>query len=218
MTESKAWNWADAEKERWLVPSEECVYLAEKWKGEGAETLLDLGCGLGRHTLYFAEKGFSVSALDLSPEAVIATAALLTAHGFRPDCRKGDMVCLPYPENSFDRIFSYRVISHQDTKGVAQVIREIARVLKPGGRIFVTLCSKAHAAWQDPNFPRVDENTLLKTEGAEVNVPHFFADKALLRTLFRDFRLLSVRHVTDCDMDRDGGEKCHYHIEAAVEK
>ena len=193
------------------------MYLAEAWRKEGAETLLDLGCGLGRHALYFAQKGFRVTAVDLSADAVADTAALLREGGFEPDCRQADMLALPFPADSFDRVFSYRVISHQDTPGVQRVIDEIARVLRPDGVVFLTLCSKEHYAFRDTAFPRVDENTVLKTEGTEVEVPHFFADKALLRTLFRKFELRTVRHVTDCELD-GGAEKSHYYIEAAVRK
>ena len=59
MVESKAWNWKDADKNRWMRPSEDAVYLAHKWKEEGVHSILDLGCGLGRHSLYFAKNGFS---------------------------------------------------------------------------------------------------------------------------------------------------------------
>ena len=70
MMQSRAWNWNDAEKERWLVPSEDCVYLQKKWQAEGARSVLDLGCGTGRHALYFARNGFDVTAVDLSEDAV----------------------------------------------------------------------------------------------------------------------------------------------------
>ena len=48
-------------------------YLAARWKGLGYRTLLDFGCGLGRHAVYFAKQGFKVSAFDLSDKAVAST-------------------------------------------------------------------------------------------------------------------------------------------------
>lgn len=216
MMQSRAWNWNDAEKERWLVPSEDCVYLQKKWQAEGARSVLDLGCGLGRHALYFARNGFDVTAVDLSEDAVRYVKEAAEEEGLRIICKIADMTELPFEEHSFDRVFSYHVISHQDTTGVQRVIDEITRVLKPGGRIFLTLCSKAHFAFSEDGFPKVDENTVLKTEGAEVDVPHFFADKEIIKELFRDYRLLQVRHITECAMEDGEKERSHYFIEAMV--
>ena len=66
------------------------------------------------------------------------------------------MMHLPFSSDTFDRVFSYHVISHQDTEGVKQVIREITRVLKPEGKVFLTLCSKEHWAFKDENYPQID--------------------------------------------------------------
>ena len=70
MAQSKEWDWNNAEKEKWLNPSEDSLYHAKKWEAEGARSILDLGCGLGRHAVFFAEKGFKVTAVDLSKDAI----------------------------------------------------------------------------------------------------------------------------------------------------
>lgn len=160
MTKSKEWNWENAEKEIWLNPSEDSLYLARKWSKEGARSVLDLGCGLGRHAIFFAENGFRVTAVDLSEEAVRFTKEASREKGVDFSCRVADMVKLPFANDAFDRVFSYHVISHQDTHGVQKVIDEITRVLKPGGKVFLTLCSKAHYAFSDDRFTHIDENTV----------------------------------------------------------
>ena len=43
------------DKSAWLDPCEESYYYAEKWKREGRKSILDLGCGLGRHSVLFAK-------------------------------------------------------------------------------------------------------------------------------------------------------------------
>lgn len=219
MVNSKGWDWNNASKELWANPSEDSIYLAKKWSEEGAETLLDLGCGLGRHSLYFSRMGFAVTAVDISESGVEHTRRLV-AQDF-PDCvcMTADMMALPFADNSFDRVFSYHVISHQDTKGVQNVINEIARVLKPGAKAFVTLCSKQHYAFSYGDFPRIDDNTVLKTEGVEYEVPHFFADKEILKVLFSQYDFVSVRHTTECEMGEDESrERSHYYIEVQVKK
>ncbi len=219
MVQSKEWDWKNVERGRWLRPSEDSIYLAKKWQEEGAHSILDLGCGLGRHALYFAQKGFNVTAVDLSADAVDFNEKLKKEYEVEYLCKKADMMELPFANNAFDRVFSYHVISHQDTVGVQHILDEIARVLKPGGKVFLTLCSKEHYAFSEENFPRVDENTVLKTEGAEVDVPHFFADKAILKKLFEGYEFEYVRHITECEMGEDTGkERSHFFIEAMVQK
>lgn len=219
MTRSKEWDWNNTEKERWMIPSEDSVYLAKKWSDERARSILDLGCGLGRHALLFAQNGYKVTAVDLAKTAVEITKENMRENQLDFMCKVADMMKLPFANDAFDRVFSYHVISHQDTEGVRKVIDEITRVLKPGGKVFLTLCSKKHYAFSDDRFPHIDANTVLKTEGAEIDVPHFFADKNTLKMLLHDYSFEKVRHITDCAMGEDESkERSHYYIEAAVNK
>jgi len=64
----------------------------------------------------------------------------------------------------------------------------------------------------------VDDNTVLKTDGPEQGVPHFFVDRDDITKLFGDFELVKVRHIDDCyDGDKWKNQK-HYFIEAVVRK
>lgn len=219
MVQSKEWNWSSVEQNQWTRPSEDSVYLAKKWQEEGVHSILDLGCGRGRHALYFTQKGFKVTAVDLSAEAIEYNIRMQTEQGVDYLCKRADMMELPFANDAFDRVFSYHVISHQDTAGVQHVLQEIARVLKPDGKVFLTLCDKEHYAFSKGIFPRLDENTVLKTEGAEVEVPHFFADKEILKKLFTGYEFESVRHITECIMEEDDSkERSHFFIEAKVLK
>ena len=66
MIASKAWDWKDERSSMWFEPCEESYYLASRWKKQGYTHLLDFGCGLGRHSIFFSQQGFGVSAFDLS--------------------------------------------------------------------------------------------------------------------------------------------------------
>lgn len=219
MVNSKEWNWKKADKKSWLLPSEESIYLADKWAHEGVHSILDLGCGLGRHSILFAKHGFKVTAVDLSPEAIFYAKEWKKKEHVDYLCKVSDMKTLPFSDDAFDRVFSYHVISHSDTEGIQAVIDEITRVLKPNGKVFLTLCSKAHYAYTKNEFPRIDDNTILRTEGAEIEIPHFFADKTLLLKLFHNYTFDKVRHITECNMENNiNQEKSHYYIEATVYK
>ena len=64
MIDSKAWNWnivkGDHEK-YWQEPAMESYYLINRWLSQDKRDYLDLGCGLGRHTIQFAKAGFNTS-------------------------------------------------------------------------------------------------------------------------------------------------------------
>jgi SAM-dependent methyltransferase len=57
--------WATPEgRDDWLVPHPAVAVLVPVLKARGAQHVLDLGCGVGRHALLFAEHGFTVEAID----------------------------------------------------------------------------------------------------------------------------------------------------------
>ncbi|MEN2984151.1 MAG: methyltransferase domain-containing protein [Dictyoglomaceae bacterium] len=68
--ESKGWDWNKVKEEIWDNPSEDIYYTLSRWKRLGKTRLLDLGCGKGRHALFFAKEGFEVYALDISESGI----------------------------------------------------------------------------------------------------------------------------------------------------
>ena len=99
-----------------------------------------------------------------------------------------------------------------------RIIGEIRRTLKADGTVFMTLCSKDSESFADERFPHIDANTIIKTDGPEKGVPHFFADKEMIEELFADFTLIKVRLIDDCFYDGTWKNQKHYFIEAAVKK
>lgn len=57
---------------------------------------LDLGCGIGRHSIFFGKNGFNVRCLDISEEAVVSTKQWAEQEGLHFDYAIGDMLKLPY--------------------------------------------------------------------------------------------------------------------------
>lgn len=103
---------------------------------------------------------------------------------------------------------------HAYTAGMYKIMSEIMRVLKPGGAIFITLCSKETWTFTESGILKVDANTVIKTDGPEQGVPHFFADKDDIEKLFSGFELVTVRHIDDCYSDGKWKNQKHFFIEA----
>lgn len=214
MTASKPWNWnlvGKKDRTYWQTPSAESYYLLHRWQQQGRRTLLDLGCGLGRHSILFAKGGFEVSAFDLSETAVAETEQWAQREHLSLSCKSGDMLALPYAPESFSCIFCRNVISHSDTAGVRKVFREAFRVLQPGGEFYFTLCSKNSWGFGQ-DWPVVDANTKIRVEdGPENGIPHFFADYDTIRELCATFQILTVQQIEDILTDGVPGG-WHYHV------
>lgn len=218
MAESKAWNWKIAEQDAWLNPSEESYYYAEKWKAEGRKAVLDLGCGLGRHSVFFYKKGFEVTACDLSEYGVNHLKEWQKKEGVSFPVVQCDMKKLPFPDNSFDAIYSYHVISHCDSKGIVEILAEIRRVLKPGGEIYFDFCSKESWGFKESGFPKIDENTFVFQGGVEDGIPHYCVDIEDIDRIMTGFTLHRIRHIDDMRTPSGRGGGMHYFIEAGAEK
>ena len=108
-------------------------------------TVLDLGCGEGRHAFEAYRRGASVVAVDWGQSEVETTKRWLGAiaeageapAGARFEVVRGDLTALPVPDASVDRVMASEVLEHIPDDVTAMA--EIHRVLKPGGRMVITV-------------------------------------------------------------------------------
>lgn len=216
MIESKAWDWSKNESNYWLIPSMEACYLAESWKSKDFKKFLDLGCGLGRHSIYFVKKGFEVDSLDLSEYGINYLKKWAAEEKVDITVNVCDMLNLPFCDNSFDCIMAYNVIYHTDTAGFIKTLDEIKRVLKSGGELFLTLISKDTWSYQRAdNYKRIDSNTILLDEhDTERDVPHFFVDIEDIKKYFaHDFEFVSLPiEQTEYDMENTQYFSKHFNL------
>jgi SAM-dependent methyltransferase len=161
MIKSKAWNWDIVNDDFWTIPSEDVYYYLERWSKLGYKRFLDLGCGLGRHSIFFAENGFEVDAFDLSESGLEKFVEQIQNDKLNIHIRLGDMLSLPYEDNYFDCILAYHSIYHTDSMGIKQVIAEIFRVLKKDGEALLTFNSKNNPSFTKNIHRKIDENTVL---------------------------------------------------------
>jgi len=111
------------------------------------DRVLDVGCGSGRTTLAISKvlKNGSITALDrfdsscFEEEATVALERNLKIAGISDRVRivKGDVTNLEFPEGSFDSAVSTYAMDHLDGKSALAGMKEVHRVLKPGGRFLL---------------------------------------------------------------------------------
>jgi 2-polyprenyl-3-methyl-5-hydroxy-6-metoxy-1,4-benzoquinol methylase len=99
---------------------------------------LDVGCGQGWYACEMADAGYVMTAFDQSPDQIAEARAYAAGRGVSVDFAVLDASCLPYPDGTFDFVYSINVLHHilsADRRAAA--LREIVRVLKPGGVFFL---------------------------------------------------------------------------------
>ncbi|MDE3008804.1 MAG: class I SAM-dependent methyltransferase [Acidobacteriota bacterium] len=110
------------------------------------DRLLDLGCGFGRHAFEAARRGAHVVALDAGRDEVVGVVSTLVAMAeagelsfatTRATAVQGDALALPFVDGTFDRVICSEVLEHIPDDVAA--MRELARVLRPGGTMAVTV-------------------------------------------------------------------------------
>lgn len=117
------------------------VRYIERYLTPGAK-ILDVGAGAGEYSLYFARKGYEVSALELSPANIEAFRRKLTPSD-KVDLVQGNAVDLSqYADESFDAVLLFGPLYHlHDEADRQKCIAEAKRVCKPNGTLFFAFIS-----------------------------------------------------------------------------
>ncbi len=96
--------------------------------------ICDLGCGPGQIARYLHRQGAATLGVDLSPRLIAEAQRLNPEIHFH----QGDMLSLPEADNSWGGIAAFYCIIHIPRAQVVDALREMRRVLKPGGVLLVT--------------------------------------------------------------------------------
>lgn len=167
-------------------------------KNRSARTVLDIGCGGGKHLVGLAKRDFSVTGIDNSPEAIRIARALFEKEGLRSNLKIANMhKKIPFKNNSFDAIISLRTLNHGKIKEIKKSFSEIKRILKTAGIVFITVQKvsgfrnrqgKRKLNNLKVNF--VEPRTYVKLESNEKGVVHFTFNKDILIKLLKGFKIL----------------------------
>ena len=174
-------DWEGLWTEPFLVPLQEA----------GVRTILELGCGTGNDAARLAAAGYSVTAIDLSGEAVDQARA---RYGAMARFAVADMTQrLPFPGGSFDAVMS-NVAVHMFPDGVTRaVFAEVGRVVRPGGLFLFHVNALEDRPLRARSLPaRELEPDYVAEESGQTM--HFFSE-AYLRELLGEWRELQLASV-----------------------
>jgi len=160
--------------------------------------LLEVGCGMGYDSLEFLKRGVRVTATDLTPNAVRIAERHFEVEGVRPEAvRTANALELPFDDDTFDAVWANGVL--HATGDTARAVREVRRVLKPGGRAIISHFYRK-PSWMDwlhrfgrENIEHKDEDPPVNEFLTEAEVEGFFDGFQIVETAREHHRALPVR-------------------------
>jgi tellurite methyltransferase len=142
-----------------------------------AMRVLDAGCGSGRNLVYLLRSGYEVFAVDSDADAIASVrrlAATLAPHLPDTNFRVEPVEHMTFPDAFAEAVLSSAVLHFaRDDEQFAAMVRDMWRVLKPGGLLF---CRLASAIGMEARVQRVGERRFLLPDGSE----RYLVDEALL--------------------------------------
>jgi SAM-dependent methyltransferase len=193
----------EAEETQWWYVGMRAISFAlleAEWgpDGGGARRLLDAGCGTGNNLAHFRRFGRTIG-IDLSEEALrFCRTRGVTA-------TRGNLLSLPFPDGTFDGVMSFDVLYHRWIEDDRVAVRELVRVMRPGGLFLLRLPALkmlwgAHdeAVHSRHRYTRGEVRLLL--EGAGLEVRRLTYANSLL------FPVIAARRTLDRLLHRHGSD------------
>ena len=173
-------------------PSPAVAKFTTLLKKSKAVRVLDLGSGPGRHTVFLAEIGFQVTALDVSETALRILDRHVRKNGFsNVTIVKHDLQKLPFLDEYFDAIVSTDVIHHGLGSEIKVALGEIRRVLRKKGYCILIVLSDKDLRLGSGR--QLEPGTWRFTQGEEKGITHHFFREEELRSYLKDFEIKSLK-------------------------
>jgi ubiquinone/menaquinone biosynthesis C-methylase UbiE len=156
--------------------------------------ILDLACGYGRFAIPLAKQGYKIEGLDITPSFIKKAKEESHKNGIKIRFRVGDMGDMPYKSESFNVVICMwdafsEILGKKDQ---SRAIKEIYRVLKPGGFAIIEVHNNKSSGYQKPN----------KIADIVAN-PHYKHNKKSLMDLMLKAKIIKSRTF----LDNFGGRK-----------
>jgi SAM-dependent methyltransferase len=173
-------------------PEPELMALIPEVKAARCRRVLDAGCGVGRQLLPLLAAGFPVWGVDVDAQVLhllqdrLKKAAVAAAG---PYLAQADLNRLPFVSGAFDLVVSIKVINHGYAATFREYCRELDRVLRPGGRLFIMVSPFEFAEQVRLTQTReLEPGTLVDIATPDGTLVHHFPTPAELREQFPGYR------------------------------
>jgi SAM-dependent methyltransferase len=176
---------------------EDIPRITNLFQKQGVRKILDLGCGSGRHLVYLAKRGFDVYGFDISEYGIKIAKSWLKKEKLKASFKIGDIYKkLPYKDNFFDALIGTQALHHNRITNIRKLIKEIVRILKPGGLVFVTVSrmgpKKDRPKERFWKIKFIAPKTYIPLSHDEKGLIHYLFNKKILRKEFKGFKIYDI--------------------------
>jgi SAM-dependent methyltransferase len=180
------------------APAPRVIQFAERLKEHGVRSVLDLGCGSGRHVVHMTYEGFHVTGLDSAPTGLKLTREWLQREHLEADLLLADMrQPLPFKDESFEAVVSTQVIHHALLATVLATAQEIQRVICRRGIILISVPAHREIAMEGEASIEIEPHTFVPVSGSEKGLPHHLFTPDEFRAIFPQFQVVDLQIIDD---------------------
>jgi 2-polyprenyl-3-methyl-5-hydroxy-6-metoxy-1,4-benzoquinol methylase len=161
-------------------------------KPRSSVKILEIGCGAGNNIWCAAREGFDVTGIDASEPAIQYAKMRFEEEGLSARLDVGSCRSLPYEKDEFDIVIERAALTHVPKPVAFDAVREVARVLRPGGYFYSEIFSDRTSTEGCEN----EAGLVIDAKGPLSNVGQiaFYSKSEILQLLGREFSMLELVH------------------------
>ncbi len=157
--------------------------------------IIDIGFGSGNNLMLCGTMGMDLSGVEIHSEICQLTHDTLEHMGYTSDLKTGSNRDIPFDDNFFDYLISWDAIHYErEPARIKEAIKEFARVLKPGGRMFLSTVAPRHTIFRDSKIVGAHQYLLGRDDDFRKGQVFFCFDAPqyihyFFETCFRDIQI-----------------------------
>ena len=182
-------------------------YLKKKFILPKNANVLDVGCFFGNNLFPFAAKGANCFGVDIHENIAKKAEIIFKNNGYDGNFTKGKNTSISHQDNTFDLLISVNTIHYEPSReSITDAIQEFKRVLKPGGRFYISTVGTNHDIRKKAKKIKDNIYEIRDWDFRDGGILHFFEDPLELNKFLSNFFInVEVGELTEQLMEQTLG-------------